>query len=172
MPYLAAAVANSFLNIAKSEGGLVDPMKVQKLVYFAHGWHLGFERGALSAEYAQAWRWGPVFPKLYGAVKIWGSEPIMDSVSAMEINHSKFRWSTPSIPSEDTFAMELTERVWKVYGHMSGPALSQLTHEPDGPWDVIRKKNPALRNQVIPNHLIQKNFYQKIRLNAEERTRS
>ena len=86
MPYLVVAVANSFLDIAKSAGKLVDPMKVQKLVYFAHGWHLGFEQGALSAEYAQAWRWGPVFPKLYDAVKIWGSETIMDSVSAMEIN--------------------------------------------------------------------------------------
>ena len=175
MPYLAAAVANSFLDIAKSAGEPVDPMKVQKLVYFAHGWHLGFARGALSAEYAQAWRWGPVFPKLYGAVKIWGSEPIMDSVSAMEINRSKFRWSTPSIPSEDTFAMQLIARVWEVYGHMSGPALSQLTHELDGPWDVIRKKNRDSRNQVIPNQLIQKYFHQKIqeiRLNAEERTRS
>ena len=39
-------------------------------MYFGHGWHLGYGQGALSAEHAQAWRWGPVFPELYHAVKI------------------------------------------------------------------------------------------------------
>ena len=162
MSYLAEAVANSFLAIARSAGEPVDPMKLQKLVYFAHGWHLGYEVGALSAENVQAWQWGPVFPDLYRAVKIWGSGPVMNPVRAIEINGGRFRLDTPSIPTEDAFANRLLARVWEVYGHMSGPALSQLTHEKGGPWRVIRERNPVARNVVIPNSMIRDYFAHKI----------
>ena len=73
MPYLAVAVGNLFLKIAESAGESLDPMKIQKLVYFGHGWHLEYGLGALSAEHVEAWRWEPVFPGLYHRIKIWGS---------------------------------------------------------------------------------------------------
>ena len=166
MPHLATAIANSFLDIAKSAGEPIDPMKIQKLVYFGHGWHLGYGQGALSAEYAQAWRWGPVFPELYHAVKIWGSGPIMKPVRAFHIDSGKLRWNTPRIPSNETFAIRLAERVWEVYGHMSGLALSQLTHEQDGPWRVVRDMHPGERDLVIPNPLIRDYFARKLQANA------
>ena len=166
MPYPAAAVANNLLHIAKAAGESVDPMKVQKLVYFAHGWHLGYDRGALSAELAQAWRWGPVFPDLYHAVKIGGNRPIAKPVRAIEYDRGKLRWSTPSVPPEDSFAVRLIERVWEVYGHMSGLALSQLTHERGGPWQVIRAIEPGARNLVIPNPIIREYFARKIQANV------
>ena len=50
--------------------------------------------------------------------------------------------------------MRLVKRVWEVCGRMSGPALSQLTHERGGPWQVIRDRNPGGRNLVIPNSII------------------
>ncbi len=166
MPYPAATVANGLLQIAKAAGKPVDPMKIQKLVYFAHGWHLGYKRGALSAELAQAWRWGPVFPDLYHAVKIWGNRQIVKPVRAFEFDPDKLRWSTPSIPPEDNFALRLIERVWEVYGHMSGPALSQLTHEQGGPWQVIRDKDPGAGNLLIPNSIIRDYFARKLQANA------
>lgn len=167
MTYLAVAIANSFLDIANAAGEPVDPMKIQKLAYFGHGWHLGYRLGALSAEHAEAWRWGPVFPELYHAVKTWGSGPIMEPVQVFGgLDRGKLRWSAPRIPTENTPATSLLQRVWEVYGQMSGPALSQLTHEPDGPWDVIRAQRPGARNLVIPNPLIREHFQQKIEANA------
>ena len=62
MLYRTAEIANSFLGITKSKGKSVDPMQLQKLVYFSHGWHLGYGRGALSAESVKAWRWGTSLP--------------------------------------------------------------------------------------------------------------
>ncbi len=166
LPHLAEAVANSFLDIAKSDGEAPDPMKLQKLVYFGHGWHLGYGRGALSAECVQAWRWGPVFPGLYRAVKVWGSGPIMKPLIAVEYEGGEFCRTTPRVPPEAAFARKLIGRVWEVYGPMSGPELSQLSHEPGGPWHEVRTRNPGARRLEIPNRIIREHFEQKIRTSA------
>lgn len=165
MPYPVAAVANSFLDVGKSVGEPIDPMKMQKLVYFAHGWHLGYGLGALSADHAQAWRWGPVFPELYHAVKIWGSGAIMRPVSTVEVDGGQFRPNTPTVPAS-TVAVQLIRRVWDIYGHMNGLALSQLTHVHGGPWQVVRERSPGERNLVIPNSLIREYFARKLQENA------
>ena len=171
MPYSPAAVANSLLYTTESDGETLDPMKLQKLVYFSHGWHLAYERGALSAEHAQAWRWGPVFPTLYNAVKMWGSEPIMKPVEAWGVVYDERKWDTPSIPSDDVSATKLIKRVWEVYGRMSGWALSQLTHEEGGPWHTVYSKNPDARDVVIPDDLIRDYFASKLKANkANART--
>ena len=68
--------------------------------------------------------------------------------------------------------MALMKRVWEVYGPMSGLALSQLTHDQRGPWDVIRKKYPDAQRQPIPNRLIQKHFERKIQESDAEKTAS
>ena len=127
MLYLSEAIANSFLAVGRSAGEPVNPMKIQKLAYFSHGWHLGYGLGALSAENAEAWRWGPVFPGLYHAVKRWGSGPIMDDISvfARVDRGGKFGWTVPKIPAEEIFVHRLLQRVWDVYEHKSGLALSK-----------------------------------------------
>ena len=110
--YLPVAIANTFWDIARSAGRSVDPMKIQKLVYFAHGWHLGLEKGPLSSEHAEAWRWGPVFPDLYHSVKKWGRDPIDEPI----ITFVDVQWTAPQLSPADEFALQLTNRVWEVYG--------------------------------------------------------
>lgn len=167
MPHPPQAIANRFLEVARSQKQSVDPMKVQKLVYFAHGWHLGYGEGALSSEPAQAWMWGPVFPELYRAVKSWGMRAITEKVAAAEYKRGRFRWHTPDISASDIFARSLVERVWEVYGGMSGMALSQLSHEPDGPWDRVWHSNPGQPNLEIPDSLIRDHFAAKLRANGQ-----
>ena len=144
-----------------SEGSPIDPMKVQKLVYFAHGWHLGLGKGPLSIDEVQAWRWGPVFPNLYHAVKIWGTGPIMEPIRALEVHNRKFRWGSPSVPADKAYADTLIRRVWEVYGPMRTISLSQLTHDEGGPWDVTWKKAPGQHGLVIPDRLIRDYFAKK-----------
>ena len=169
MAYLTAAIANSFLGIAKLAEKSADPMQIQKLVYLSRGWHLGYGRGSLSAERVQAWRWGPVFPKLYRDVKTWGSGPVTTLISVWRPNGLKTRrWFTPHVPPEDTFAVALINRVWDVYGGMSGLTLSQLTHEVGGPWQVTRHQNPTARHVVIPNNVIQGYFEHKLQANRDK----
>jgi uncharacterized phage-associated protein len=86
MAYEAKAVANHFLDLAQDSRGTLSPMKIQKLVYFSHGWHLSINNGrALIDEAVQAWTYGPVIPSLYHEFKKYGNGPITSPALSMEI---------------------------------------------------------------------------------------
>ena len=65
MTYDVRAVANFFLDQAQEEGQKLDHMKLQKLAYIAHGWHLAITGEPLFHERVEAWPYGPVIPDLY-----------------------------------------------------------------------------------------------------------
>lgn len=69
--YHAKAVANFFL-----KRGHPTQMKLHKLLYYAHGWHLGFTGEPLLDEAIEAWAYGPVVPSIYQELKMLGSAPI------------------------------------------------------------------------------------------------
>ena len=58
--------------IASSEAGMT-PLQVIKTAYIAHGYSLDVP---LVREKAQAWRYGPVFPSLYFALRDHESDPV------------------------------------------------------------------------------------------------
>lgn len=80
MIYSVLRIAQRFLEIAKSSGKTIDPLKLQKLVYLAHGWNLAFTGQPLVEESFQAWKYGPVSPKLYDKYKKYGGNPIQPKV--------------------------------------------------------------------------------------------
>ena len=70
--YPSAAIANEFLTLSFSDQKLVSPMKLLKLVYLAHGWHLAIKGKPLIDEQIQAWDYGPVIQNLYHEIKGFG----------------------------------------------------------------------------------------------------
>ena len=75
MGYSAKAPANYF--IGKYGRFKISPLKLQKLVYISHGWHLAiFDRELVDDEYAEAWQYGPVFPSLYHEFTEFGANPM------------------------------------------------------------------------------------------------
>jgi len=78
MAWPAKGVANLFLDLAEESGLPIDPLTMQKLVYFAEGWHLALLDTSLVIEQFEAWKRGPVVPALYHALKGYGSSPIRD----------------------------------------------------------------------------------------------
>lgn len=55
LPYPAIAIANYFLKLGKERGIAINPMKLNKLVYLAHGWHLALYDLSLIDEMVEAW---------------------------------------------------------------------------------------------------------------------
>ena len=159
MAYRVDKVANTFLHIAREESDAIDPMKMQKLIYLAHGLHLALYEEPLVTSPIRAWRYGPVIKPLYDKTKRYGSNPITRELVS-EIVLDEDDKDTPI--SEETLA--LLREVWRAYGGDTALQLSSLTHDaeaPEGkPWHEtwVTNNGHLLGNSVIPNDLIQNSF--------------
>ena len=67
--YKPTWVANAFIQRAREEGVPLDPLKLQKLVYCLHGWHLATRDAPAVGELFEAWPAGPVLSSLYQKFK-------------------------------------------------------------------------------------------------------
>lgn len=123
-------IADVFLELGERDGERLTPMKVQKLVYFAHGWTLALTGRPLIDEQVEAWRFGPVVPSLYHALKHYGSEAIPASrrISAQAV----FGEGEPLPIGE--LDRKLVEKIWRVYGRFPAVELSEMTHASGSPW--------------------------------------
>lgn len=157
--YSAFSVARFFIEKARQEDDLT-PMKLIKLTYIAHGWHLASIGEPLLYEPVQAWKYGPVVESIYHAFKDCGNADIprvvAESFSAL-----------PSDVNEDT--IKVLNVVWDKYSPLSGLELSSLTHLKGTPWDQVWNKNggSSRRGAIIPNDLIQQFYRQKAETTPE-----
>ena len=75
MAYKGKSIANAFISLAGSDG--IDPLKLQKLLYYANGHYLAEHDGTpLINEYFEAWDYGPVIPTVYYEFREYGNNPI------------------------------------------------------------------------------------------------
>lgn len=137
MPYKPSHVANSFLVRARKEGIEIDPLKIQKLVYFFHGWFLATRDSAGVGELFEAWRYGPVLPSLYRQFKGSGAGAIKGY--ALDIDPQTGQERALMVSPDDKQFSEVFDRVWERYKTMSGLQLSALTHASDTPWHNARR---------------------------------
>jgi uncharacterized phage-associated protein len=169
MAYSAKAVANCFLDLAGELRANVDPLKMQKLVYFAHGWHLALRDSELIRESVEAWPHGPVIAVLYHEFKRWGNAPIRKHATAVDSTGRTL--VVPTLDAECIWeanadeAKAIIRRVWDVYGKYSGLQLSAMTHQAGTPWAATRAKHPNKRDVDIPDEDIQAFFKARL-LNA------
>lgn len=140
-PQDARAIANYFLDLAKKENRSIDPMGIQKFVYFAHGWNLALYGRPLIAQRVEAWDYGPVIRDLYQEFKRFGNSPITEPavglslVSGTAILRSA-KWEIhPDTPPE---TLSLLNRVWEVYKPFTSIQLSNMTHAEGTPWKQSR----------------------------------
>ena len=166
--YSALAVANYFLSKHRNTG--ISPLKIQKLTYIAHGWHLAlFGKPLVCDEYAEAWRYGPVFPSVYHEFKYRGGLPIIDLGTDFKLNgKGKFVREVPKIKKGDEETKGLLDRIWEVYGPWSGVQLSKICHQPGTPWEKTWKKSQGTRNTNILNDVIEAYYSGKLKQNKRK----
>jgi uncharacterized phage-associated protein len=162
-PVNALAVANYFLEKGWKQGIPISPLKLQKLVYFAHGWWLGLTGRPLIDAPILAWTYGPVIPELYDEFRRFGSDPIVDRATVVNTNLQLEPASlTPEQRAELT---PLLDKIWETYGKYSAIQLSNMTHQAGTPWAKVRQlSDQSSRYQTeIPNELIRENFAERNR---------
>lgn len=164
-PYKASVIANYFLSRAGREDPITQ-MKVQKLVYFAHGWHLGITKRPLINEQVEAWPYGPVIPSLYEDLKRWGVDPIEEQIKTVEFvgsgSSGRVVVTTPEVQEEDHDTRQLLDAIWDVYGRWTAGQLSAKTHEEGSPWSKVIAENSGelLRGTDIGVALLREHFSQ------------
>ncbi len=160
MGYSAKAVANYFLTKYGNHG--ITPLKIQKLVYIAHGWNYVFGKSDLiNDELAEAWPYGPVFPSIYNEFKYLGGMPIVNLAREFDfeqLEKGNMVSYEPQIPESDKRTRNLLDVIWKIYGKFTGSQLSEICHQNGSPWYKTRKEQPAIRNAHIPNEVIKKHY--------------
>lgn len=143
--YSPKSIANYFLELAQATGESISPMKLQKLVYYAHGWYAGYTQQPLIDEAVEAWQYGPVIPSLYHEFKRFGSGEIKGKAKDFD-QRGPVEVATPPEQHVRTFL----SNVWNSYGGYTGVTLSEMTHAVGTPWDVTWSKCPGVRGQDIP----------------------
>lgn len=173
MPYSPKAVANYFLT--HSAPFSITPMKMQKLVYYAHAASLALFDIPLIDEPVQAWKNGPVIASLYWSLQRFDNSPIpgpipeddyesVNQVSALLAPPSGcYCFDTPpGIPSNDAQTADLLNAILNKFGEFEPIDLSMLTHQPQEAWTKTIQKYggnfPAYQTIIIDNEDIKKSF--------------
>lgn len=136
--YNASTIARWFIAWAEAEDADLSNMKLQKLLYYAQGHHLGRYGKPLFTDGIQAWSHGPVVPTVYRQWKHCGSADVR-----LHPN-DPFTWD-----DVDEETAEFLGLVWNTYGKFGAWQLRNMTHE-EPPW----KKNwrgERERDVVISN---------------------
>ena len=169
--YDPIAIANFFLDLAEGDPrptAAIAPLKLQKLLFVAHGWHLAFQGRPLVREPFGAWRWGPVVESVYQEFKRFGSEPITEKgTRSYKRARNEVAYYEPELGSNDQDVKRVLEWVWKWYGQYTGPQLTSITHKPESPWSQAVENGWTL----IPEGVIKKyyrNRLQEMKARAEK----
>lgn len=151
--YNPKSIANYFLELAEQQGEPISPMKLQKLVYYAHGWYAGYMHQPLINEAVEAWQYGPVIPSLYHEFKRFGAGSI--SRRAFDFQSDG---PTEVPPPADPEVRTFLQNVWRNYGRYTGIALSEMTHAEGTPWQKAWQSSPGMRSVDIPFSVIDEHF--------------
>lgn len=111
--------------------GTLTAWQLQKLCYYAQAWHYTWTDERLISDDFQAWRNGPVCPKLYALHKGKGF------VSVEDIDGN-----SDDLTADQKDSIDI---VLEHYGHLSGDELVNLTHK-ETPWIKARGDLPPNAN--------------------------
>lgn len=168
----ALSIANYFVERGLDEARPVSPMKLQKLVFFAHGWYLAVADQGLLDEKVEAWDYGPVVPSIYHTFKAYGRNPI-DKPGKLykfpdDLESFEFREVIPRVDPHNEEVLELLGTIWELYSGFSAVQLSNMTHQPGSPWARVKDEagDRLDKGTDIPERYISEYF--KAQLNRAE----
>jgi uncharacterized phage-associated protein len=150
--YDIRGVANEILARLWSRGVRPSNMALNKLTWFIYEKALTKLGVLLSDARVEAWDHGPVFREIYSPAKEYGSKPIEAPLEGFSRTERKMV-SVRADVDEQTSA--LIDDVLDEVGDLSASTLRELSHESEGPWDLVwNSKRSTSAGMVISPHLI------------------
>lgn len=137
MPGWSPEIANEFIRIAAARGRMLDQIRLQHLVYIAHGWCLALHGEPLTGDRPEAWKFGPVYRRLADALARYGLDPVCREISNGEI-YPGFLCGNPDEPAAaplEAVEREVIARTYEHYGELAPGQLSACTGKHElAPW--------------------------------------
>ena len=161
----ALSIANYFVDLANRDNKEIQPLKLIKLVYIAHGYILAIlDKSALDPRFdkVEAWKFGPVIPSVYHSFKIYGNEDIKKKTSIFReenLENDLPLIETPELNGDNEKG--ICEFVWRNYGDFSGSDLVTMLHKDGTPWSMFYKIGP---NVEIPDFATQRYYKRMVEL--------
>ncbi|MEA5425834.1 MULTISPECIES: Panacea domain-containing protein [Arcicella] len=151
--YSALVIASKFVNRAIDNGKPVTQMKLQKMLYIAHGLHLVYSGKPLINENIEAWKYGPVIPQVYNYYKNWGNQPIVEPTLIGALSNQAIVLKLDVLCDSAEQAIDLT---WNITKDVDAVQLSNWTHIENSPWFKVFKNEGIenFSNAKIENDLI------------------
>ncbi len=155
--YDARAVANIVLAFAHNEGMQLSNLKLQKLLYLAHGYLLAQHGRPLVKGGFEAWAYGPVSRTAYHAFKQFDDMPITNRARRFDPVNSQHEDIFVDLDEIAVFAIE---EVVRVFGAWPEFELVEFTHKPGTPWRITVDEAQTATNvgMVIDDALICRAF--------------
>lgn len=105
---------------ADADDSGISNLKLQKLLYYAQGFHLALYDEPLFGESLAAWTHGPVCPDVYHQYKRFGKN-----------NITEYQPNEPTVFDKER--REFLDEVFAVFGQFSAWKLRNMTHD-EPPW--------------------------------------
>ncbi len=132
-------------------------LALQKLLYFAQGFHLALEGKPLFKDEIHAWKYGPVVPEVYRKYSKYKASPILEQLK-VDSNGVVTGKVPPSPKRINPRAVDIIDQVALQYGQFSPWRLVELSHN-EPPWTKAWNSDAG----VIPQGEIKAHFLTKIR---------
>jgi uncharacterized phage-associated protein len=154
-------VANLVLEIADSLDLAITNLSLNKIVFFAHAWHLACHDEPLVDSPFEAWQYGPVHPQIHRQLKRFKDRRI--SIRLTRVNISTGR-DVPVAPELTETQREVVRRVTEFYGRYTAAKLVRISHETGAPWDQIWRSahENSSPGMVIPDEMIREFYSAKL----------
>ncbi|MEU9448077.1 type II toxin-antitoxin system antitoxin SocA domain-containing protein [Streptomyces sp. NPDC048277] len=111
-----------------AKAGPMTAMKLQKLCYFAYGYHLAWEERQLFPERFEAWANGPVAPALHAKHR-----------GRFQLKRGDVEGDATALDDDERESVDI---VLESMGVFSAHELSSMTHR-EGPWVHARERAGA-----------------------------
>jgi uncharacterized phage-associated protein len=153
--YPSQFIAYYFIKLALDDNNdTITPMKLQKLIYFAHGFYLAQFKDPLIQESFYAWKFGPVVIEVYNEFKIYGTDSIIDD-QQFPSRHLPLVKIIEKIIEEP--AKSFLSQIWENFKNYSELELSTFTYAGESPWDIVT--GPFKDHiEILPSHIVIPNY--------------
>ena len=152
-----ASVANVIINSFNAPSFELTNLKLQKVIYYIHGYYLARFDRPLIRNHFECWDHGPVVASLYHKLKVYGEDRI-DKL----IQYQNYATGNIEAVAYEAAKADIEKNAWSLVLSVTKRDVWDLvdgTHLSGGAWSEARTRvTGQVKSVRIPDHLIRQEF--------------